>query len=316
MENGLSVIENPKPSPGRDYSRHMYGGGRPPSHQDNLRAAIDAALGRRPESFGDFLSLMRDAGYTVDAKRKHITFLLPGWKQPARMDTLKGDHTEAAVRERIRERRVLSSGGKVSAVTEPHHRPGLLIDIQSKLQQGKGPGYGRWAKVFNLKQMAHTLIYLQEHGMDSYGELREKTAAATARFNDLSSRIKGLESDMKANAELQKHIINYSKTRKTYEAYRRAGYSKRFHDENAESILLHKAAKQAFDDLGYGKGKKIPSVAMLRADYAAALEEKRKAYAGYREAKTEMCELLVARENVDRLLNIPATGRERETERG
>ena len=33
----------------------------------------------------------------------------------------------------------------------------LLVDIQAKLQTGKGAGYARWAKVFNLKQMAQTM---------------------------------------------------------------------------------------------------------------------------------------------------------------
>jgi hypothetical protein len=44
------------------------------------------------------------------------------------------------------------------------------------------------------------------------------------------------------------------------------------------------------------------------------LEAKRKAYTEYREAKKEMRELLVARENVQRLLNIPVPGREHEAE--
>ena len=53
---------------------------------------------------------------------------------------------------------------------QPDHRVNLIIDIQSKLQ-GKGPGYERWAKVFNLKQMAAALAFLQENKM------REVTAA-------------------------------------------------------------------------------------------------------------------------------------------
>ena len=309
VENGLSIIENPKPSPGMDYARHMFGDNKPPSHRDTLRAAIDAALDLVPATFEDFLSLMRQAGYTVNDKRKHITFLLPGWGQPVRMDTLKGDYTETAVRERIGGTRVRSSVGKIYGAAETNRKPGLLIDIESKLRQGKGEGYARWAKIFNLKQAAQTLIYLQERGLDSYDALKEKTAAATERYHDLSDRIKGLESKMKSNADLQKQIVNYSKTRKIYEAYRKAGYSKKFHAEHAESILLHQAAKRAFDELGYGKGKKIPTIAILRAEYAAALEEKKIAYAGYREAKSEMRELLTARANVDRLLNIPAPER-------
>ena len=315
VENGLSIITNPKPSPGRDYARYMFGDNKPPSRQDELRAAIDAALDRSPATFDEFIALMQEVGYTVNTDRKHITFLLPGWKQSARMDTLRGDHTEVAVRERIGGRRVRSSGGRVSGTVEPYRKPGLLIDIESKLKQGKGEGYARWAKVFNLKQMAQTLIYLQEHGLDDYNVLKEKAAAATTQFNELSDTIKGCEASLKINAELQKHIINYIKTRKVYEAYRKAGYSKKFYAANTESILLHKAAKQVFDDLGYGKGKRIPTIQSLRAEYAVILGEKKKAYAGYREAKSEMRELLVARENVERLLNVSSPVRERDTER-
>lgn len=109
--------------------------------------------------------------------------------------------------------------------------------------------------------------------------------------------------------------MNYSKTRDTYVAYRKAGYSKTFRAEHETEILLYQAAKKAFDDLGYGKGKKIPSIASLRVEYAATLDEKKRAYAEYREAKAKMRELLLARENVDRLLNISGPSRERATER-
>ena len=57
------------------------------------------------------------------------------------------------------------------------------------------------------------------------------------------------------------------------------------------------------------------TVASLRAEYATALDEKKKTYAGYREARADMRDLLLARENVGRLLNISGPERERDTER-
>ena len=47
----------------------------------------------------------------------------------------------------------------------------LLVDIQAKLQAGKGAGYVRWAKVFNLKQMAQTMNYLSENNLLEYAVL-------------------------------------------------------------------------------------------------------------------------------------------------
>ena len=56
------------------------------------------------------------------------------------------------------------------------------------------------------------MIYLKEHGDMSYEDLLEKAAAATISFNALSAKIKELESQMTANGELQKQIVNYAKT--------------------------------------------------------------------------------------------------------
>jgi len=315
LENGLSIIEKPGLSPGRDYGRYMN---RPPSFQDRLRTSIDTALEQKPATFDAFLDLLRGAGVTVMDGGKHLKFLaapaegLPTQTKPTRCKSLKGDYTEDAIRERIAGTRVLSSGGKAfdfdrgdsTNTTDTSYRPSLLIDIQLKLQQGKGPGYERWAKLHNLKSMAATLIYLQEKGLDDYEVLKERASAASARFNELSDRIKTLDAGLAANAELQKQIVIYTKTRKTYVEYRKAGYSKKFKALHEADILLHQTAKKYFDEHGYGAEKKLPTVASLRAEYATMLDEKKKAYRDYRQAKTEMRELLTARSHVDQLFNI------------
>jgi hypothetical protein len=124
-----------------------------------------------------------------------------------------------------------------------------------------------------------------------------------------------LDGQLTANADLQKNIVTYSKTRDTYVAYRKAGYSKAFRATHEADIILHQTAKKTFDELGYGKGKKIPKVADLRAEYAPVLAEKKQAYKEYRQAKAEMQELVTARTNVERFLNIGGHTTGRETER-
>ena len=120
-------------------------------------------------------------------------------------------------------------------------------------------------------------------------------------YNELSAKIKAAEKRMAEIAVLRTHIINYAKTRETYVAYRQAGYSKKFREEHEEEILLHQAAKNAFDDMGV---KKLPKVKELQTEYARLLEEKKKTYAEYRRSREEMRELLAAKANVDRLLNM------------
>ena len=99
----------------------------------------------------------------------------------------------------------------------------------------------------------------------------------------------------------EEDIINYAKTRETYVAYRKAGYSRKFREEHEQEILLHQAAKNAFDEMGV---KKLPKVKDLQAEYAKLLEEKKKTYAEYRHSREEMRELLTAKANVDRLLKM------------
>ena len=134
-----------------------------------------------------------------------------------------------------------------------------------------------------------------------YAVLEEKAAAATAHHNDLSAQIKAAEKRMAEIAVLRTHIVNYAKTREVYVAYRKAGYSKKFREEHEEEILLHQAAKNAFDEMGV---KKLPKVKELQTEYAKLLEEKKKTYAEYRCSREEMRELLTAKANVDRVLKM------------
>jgi len=314
LENGLSIIEKPGLSQGRDYGRYMN---RPPSFQDRLRASIDTALEQKPANFDEFLDSLRGLGVTVMDGGKHLKFLaasaegLPEQVKPTRCKSLKPGYTEDDIRKRIAGEYIISSAGK-SFTTESSTinlslaptPPSLLIDIQAKLQQGKGAGYERWAKIHNLKQMAQTLIYLQEQGLDDYDVLKEKASVASNRFNELSAKIKSLDATLSANSTLQKQIITYTKTRKTYAEYRKAGYSKQFKALNEADILLHQTAKKFFDSLGYGREKKLPTIVSLRANYTTTLEEKKKAYQEYRQAKSEMQSLVTAHSNVQRLLDI------------
>ena len=175
----------------------------------------------------------------------------------------------------------------------------LLIDIQQKMDEGKGAGYVNWAKKFNIKQMAQTVNYLREHGLMDYDVLKQKAADATQKYSRLSEDIKSAEKRMAEIAVLKTHIINYSKTRDIYAAYRKSGYSKKYLDEYESDILLHKAAKKAFDELGMTK---LPTVKSLQAEYADLLAKKKAAYAEYRTAREEMKELLLHKSNIDRML--------------
>ena len=299
IENGLSIVENPKLH-GKSYNKWL-GDQAKPSHREQLRVMIDRALEQKPADFDALLKLLTEMGCEVSRRGKAIRLKAPGWKNVARMDDKLGaGYSEAEIRAVLAGEKRHTPRKKSLVQPEPP-KVNLLVDIQAKLQAGKGAGYARWAKVFNLKQMAQTMNYLSENNLLEYAVLEEKAAAATAHHNELSAQIKAAEKRMAEIAVLRTHIVNYAKTREVYVAYRKAGYSKKFREEHEEEILLHQAAKNAFDEMGV---KKLPKVKELQTEYAKLLEEKKKTYAEYRRSREEMRELLTAKANVDRVLKM------------
>lgn len=318
LEHELSVIENPKRG---NHSYNKWLGERAtPSHRELLRAAIDGALAKKPQDFEAFLSLIREAGYTIGGG-KHLTFRSAGQKQNIRLRSLGEGYSEAALRAVIagekahvpqkNTRRGTAQQKPTRDAREQQPANQLLIDIQAKLQAGKGAGYERWATKFNLKQMAQTVAFLQEHGLMDYEQLEAKTKEATERYHALSGTIRSAEKRMAEIVILKKHIVNYSKTREVYAGYRKAGYSKKYLAEHEGEIALHKAAKKAFDELGV---KKLPTVNSLNAEYAQLLSEKKAAYGEYRAAREEMRTLLVHKQNIAQILGKDRLEKQQERE--
>ena len=288
LAHGLSII---KPKPYREREkRTKYP--KQPALRDSIRADIDAAMQRKPDSFAELIAILQEAGYEYKAG-KQPAVRGAGQKRFIRFRSLGEQYSMEALDAAITEKKFVRQGKQTKRHSQQRHdkKFGLLIDIQSKVAEGKGAGYARWAKVFNLKQMSNVMCFLQENGIDSFEELAARTDAAITRFNELGDSIKSAEARLQEIAILKTHIINYSKTRDVYVAYRKSGYSRKFFEEHRESITIHKAAKDAFDKLGL---KKLPRVKELSAEYARILAEKKAAYPEYRKAREQMQEYLVA----------------------
>ncbi len=102
-------------------------------------------------------------------------------------------------------------------------------------------------------------------------------------------------------AQLKTHIINYSKTREVYSAYKKSRHKKEFLAEHGAEIAQHEAAKKAFDALG---GKPIPKVAQLSKEYADLLAEKQEQYAEYKALRQDMIDYRTMKRNVDKILGL------------
>lgn len=303
VEHGLSVI-TPKPYRERK-KRTVYPKKR--SQRDELCAAIDEVLRQKPESFDKLIQQLSEMGYEFkDGKQK--AFRGKEQKRFIRLRSLGEGYSEEELRAVI-SGKTLHKAKNTSRQIHTQRQFQMLIDIEAKLAEGKSDGYERWARKFNRKEAAKTVCLLKERGIGDYDELAALTERLTNRFGELSDSIKSAEKQMAEIQVLRTHIINYSKTRDTYIAYRKAGYSKKFFEEHREEIQLHKAAKEAFNQFSVTK---IPKVKELNEEFHQLLTEKKKAYAEYRQVKKEMQEYLIAKQTVENILGIEHQKNEKE----
>lgn len=289
LERNLSVISNPGRGTNTSYG-HWLGDKKQPSHRDVLRAAIDDALARKPKTFDELIRLVRESGYRV-SEGKSVTFYKPRQKG-IKLHTLGAGYTEAELREVIAGRATHNPRGK-------RERASLLVDIQAKIAAGKGGGYAQWAKVFNVKQMAKTLLYLQEHGIKGREDLNTRADTASEKLSALNDRIKDIDIRIAEITELRGQIVAYAKTRKIFDEYKASRYSRKFFDAHADEIEQHRAAKRYFSERYTGK---LPKMKDLNAEFNKLAAEKRAVYAEYRAIRDEHRDLLVHRHNVETFL--------------
>ena len=316
LEHDLSVIANPKlHSKGRylHYGQWL-GENQKLSQKEQIRLAIDAALTERPGDFADFLRRMETAGIQVRRGRGGvISFLVPGQQRAARFraSTLGDGYGPEDVQAVI--------DGKAPTRTAPAwrtpapRRVNLLIDIQERMRQGKGPAYERWAKVYNLKQMAAALQYLKEHRLFEYDDLAAKTDAATERFHTLAGDIQQTEAELSRVSDLMAAVVQYAKTRPAFDGYKAAKYSRKYLAEHEAELADYRAAKATMGEL-LG-GEKLPKMAELKEKRRQLVARKKVLYTEYRSAQEEMRQAVAVKANIDHLLGVTDGQRKKEQER-
>lgn len=304
LENGLSVIEEPKPSRG-SYAAWLEGKGekKPPTVCQKLEQIIDDKISQS-KNYDEFLNELQAIGIEVKLG-KNLALKLPGAKRFVRLSSLGDEYSEQAIKARI-------AGQKT--IARRQEKPNLLIDIQAKMQQANSPGYELWAKKFNLKEMAKTVMYLQENGLLDYEVLQDACANASEKYNVAAEKTKVNSERMNEISELQRHIGAYRKNRDIYAEYCKLAPKKQsaFYEQHCNQIVLCETAKRYFDGLCL---KKLPGIKELKQEYAELQAENKKLYPEQKQDRAKMLELLTVKSNVQRILGLQDVERQREKKR-
>ena len=308
IEHGLSYIANPKLHSKGKYLHYgqWADGNKAPTFKERLKAQIDVCLAEKPPDMDTFLQAMTAAGFDVKHRRGGgISFRGEGQERftQLRAATLGKGYDLEDIQAAIEGR----------AAPVERRRVNLIVDIQSRMKAGKGPAYEQWAKIYNLKQMAAALQYLQENGLMDYADLEQKATHAADRFHRLSDSIKSTETAMRTNTELKAAVVDYAKTRPVFEGYKTAKYSRKYLAEHEADIATYRAARAAMDRLL--NGAKLPKMNTLKAEFQQLASDKKKAYREYREAKKDMQEIITVKSNIDHLLGLTDGQKNKEMER-
>ena len=270
--------------------------GQPPQQKkfetvkDILRKQISSVL-YRTTSFEEFSDrLMQQYSITVKESLGRLSYLPAGRTKFIRAKHLGDKFDKAAV--------------LATLIANAEHKPkaqfkqdtiGKLIDIQSKMTEGKGIGYKRWLTKHNLKAMAQTLILLEEKGLTDEDALDQRITELDTKFHDSLAVVKDLEGRMKANKELRYHIAAYASTKNIAQQSKAAKRPVAFEEQHRAELTAYRAA------VAYLKANnvtKLPSPNKLEAEYAQLASEKAKFYEQYKETKEELLKLKTAKQNV------------------
>ena len=270
--------------------------GQPPQQKkfetakETLRKQISDVLDTAM-SFEDFSDrLLQQYGITVKESRGRLSYLPAGRTKFIRAHSIGDKFDKAAVLATL----------QANAEREPKAQfkqdtIGKLIDIQSKMTEGKGIGYKRWLTKHNLKVMAQTVKLLQEKNLTDEDALNQRIAELETKYHDALAVVKDLEGRMKTNKELRYHVAAYASTKTIAQQLKTAKRPAAFEEQHRAELTAYRAAAAYFkaNDL-----TKLPSPKKLEAEYAQLASEKAKFYEQYKEAKEELLKLKTAKQNV------------------
>lgn len=243
-------------------------------------------------SFEDFSDrLLQQYGITVKESRGRLSYLPVGRTKFIRARSI-GDKFEkelvlAALQENAESKRTIQF--------KPD-RIGKLVDIQAKLKQGKGIGYERWAKKFNLKRWSQTLCLLQEKKLLSEDALQRRIAELQTQHDDALAVVKDMDARMVSLKELRGHLVVYRQYKPLAQKLQTVRNPAKFKEQHRAELAVYEAACAYFKANGL---RTLPDLKKLDAEYQTLSSEKNRFYTRYKKAQIELRELRTAQQNVE-----------------
>lgn len=175
----------------------------------------------------------------------------------------------------------------------------LVVDLQANIKARQSAAYAQKVKISNLKEMAKTVCYIQEHGYDSRENLNASLDDVTGKLAEARKVLRATEDRIKMLNE-QIHYVGQYQSRKFLQSqFLKSRNKKKFRQEHRADLDLYDAGvkyiKEHFD-------RKVPSLKSLKEERNQLLQMKDAQSGTYRYFKDYQKELKTVSSNVDAIL--------------
>ena len=146
----------------------------------------------------------------------------------------------------------------------------LVIDLQTCIKAQQSEAYAQKVKLSNLKQMAQTLAYIQEHGYNSLEDFHTALDQASDQTSAARKSLKDTEQQLK-NVNEQIHFTGqYLAYKNVYADYRKSRNKDKFYKEHRAELSLYDTALRTLKEKSVGN--KLPSMKALYAEKDRLIE--------------------------------------------
>lgn len=200
-----------------------------------------------------------------------------------------------------------------------HSELRLVTDLQHCIKAQQSQAYAQKVKIANLKRMAETLTYVQEHGYDTMEILKSELSDARAKADSSRKSLKDTERRLKELNEQIHYTEQYLANKAVYGQFLKAKNKGKFRQEHTAEITLYKTAarflkERSARDASAGQSSgKLPSLKLLKEEKEKLMKKKETVQETYRKDRDHQKELNTVCSNVNAILGQPA--RQKQTEK-
>ena len=140
----------------------------------------------------------------------------------------------------------------------------LVTDLQHCIKAQQSQAYAQKVKLSNLKMMAQTVAYVQEHGFQSKADLEAALSDASAQSTNARNTLKSTENTLKNVNEQIHYTGQYLANKSIYSDYRKSRNKNKFYDDHRAELTLYESALRILKEKS--QGNKLPTLKMLREE--------------------------------------------------